>query len=373
MMSKKVFSLLAAATICLLLSSGCAPPPAEPVVTKVEPKEPTITVVEPKEPTITVVEPKEPTIPTPPEEVPKPPAAEPVTLALKFTAQDSTTYRVITEGKRNVSFEGTLSADRTLKGGETGDRAELVFTQQIQGVNEKGNGIAKVTIKELKYMAKIKDNTVVDFDSSRQKDGNNPLAKLIGQSYTIEIGPAGQVAAVIDAAEARAAVKGRTSAERRASALLKADAVKDRHSVSALPAAGKNQLRTGDDWSSIKTFDFGLMGAKSYERIFLLKDVGQENGRQVASVEMNAIPTSAGAEQLNQEQPTNAFSKMFDNIDSYTGRLKLDLKAGKIERYVEELRSEWIILDPAATQKTDAEPDALKMTATQFHSIEKID
>ena len=372
----------AAAAICLLLLAGCAPPVEEPVVTEVKPEKPVITKVEPEEqiPEVpakqAVAAPaEEPVMPEvePEKEVPKPPEGEAITLELKFTPQDSTTYKVITEGQRSVQFEGDLAKDTALKGGQTGNKVEMVFTQQIQSVDDKGNAVAKITIKGLKYLAKVKDDTVLDFDSSREENQNNPLAKLIGQSYTIEITPAGQVAAVIDVKEAQAAVRGSTSAHKRALALLESEAIKERHTISTLAVADKSQLHAGDTWSSIKDFSFGLMGARSYEKIYTLKEVKDIDGRQVAIVEMNAIPTSETAEQLHKEQQTSDFSNMFDSTQGYTGQLKLDLTNSKVEKYLEKLQLEWIIVDPSAEQKGDTEPDTLKMAATRLYSLEKID
>jgi len=342
MTSKKIFSWLAAAVICSLIPAGCAPRPEGPGITGVEPGE----------------------LP-----------GEVVTLALKFTPQDSTTYRVITEEKRSVKFEGDLAKEPTLKGGQTGNRAEMTFTRQIESIDDKGKAVAKITIKGVKYLAKVKDNTVLDFDSSRAGDQNKPLAKLIGQSYTIGITPAGQVTEVIDVEQAQAAVSGGTLGATTASALLRPDAIKQRHTILALAAADKNQLRTGDNWSSIKNFSFGLMGAKSYEKIYTLKEVKDIDGRRIAIVEMNAIPTSAAAEQLNQEEAVNALSQIFGSGETYTytGQLKLDLTEGKVEKYLEELQLEWLMMDPSAKQTGDKEPDALKMTAIRLHSLEKID
>jgi len=116
------------------------------------------------------------------------------------------------------------------------------------------------------------------------------------------------------------------------------------------------------------------MGSKSYEKIYTVKEIIYQNKRKVAIIEMNAIPSSEMAEQLHKEQAPAIFSKMFDNpVDTYSGRLELDLTAGKVEKYLEELRSEWVAVDPTAGQKADKEPTAVKMSATRLYSLEKID
>ena len=362
MMSDKIFGWLApplrgaglvTVVICsLLLTAGCAPLAEEAAKPEVEPKE--------EKPKVVVKEVK------PEEEKPT------VELALKFTPQDSTAYKLTMEAQRRIEWEGPLPDKTAFKGGQTGNTIEMTFTQKIQRVDDKGNALAEITIEELKYLSIIRDNAALDFDSSREKDKNNPMAKLIGQSYTIEIAPTGKVTKVIDVKQAQAALKGSSSANKAALALLSPDIIKKRHGTLALPDADKNQLRTGDNWSSIKTFSFGMMGSKSYEKIYTLKEIKDTNGRRIIIVEMNAIPTSDTAEQLDKEG-ISGLSKMFDNIETYTGRLKLDLTTGKIEKYLEKLQSEWIAVDPLAGQKDDKEPAALKMTAIRLYRLEKID
>ncbi len=341
MVLKKIFSWLATVVICsLLLTAGCAPLAEEAAKPEVE------------------------------EQMPKAVAPEAATLALKFTTQDSTTYKLTMEAQRSIEWEGPLPDETTFRGGQTGNRIEMTFTRQIQSVDDNGNAVAEITIEGLKYLSIIRDNPVLDFDSSREKDKNSPVARLIGQSYTIKIAPTGKVTEVIDIRQAQAAVKGSSSANKAALTLLSPDVIKKRHGTLTLPDADKNQLRTGDNWSSIKTFSFGMMGSKSYEKIYTLKEIRDTGGRRIIIVEMNAVPTLE--EQLDKEI-ADGFSKMFDNIETYTGRLKLDLTAGKIEKYLEKLQSEWIAVAPLAGQEDDKEPAALKMTAIRLYHLEKID
>ena len=247
----------------------------------------------------------------------------------------------------------------------------MTFTQRIQSVDDKGNAVAQIAIKELKYLGKVKDNVVMDFDSTREKDVNSPLYKLIGQSYTIELAPAGQVLRVIDAAQAKAAAESDTAAGKTALVLLSPDVIKERHMVPGIPAADKNQVRTGDNWSSIRTYSFDMMGPKSYERIYTLKEVKDQNNRKVAIAEMKAVPSTEMAEELHKEQAAGLFSKMFDNTETYSGQLKLNLDSGKIEECLEKLQTEWVVVDPKP--EAGKEPAALRMTATRLYSIEKID
>jgi len=368
-MSDKTSSFIAAAVVCLLLlMMGCIYITEETTKPKAESKEKISTGVAP-----------------PAEEIAKPeaefekqkaetPTEKAVTLALKFVPQDSTAYRVITEAEKSVMWEGPLSEKPSdFKGGHTASRIEMTFIQRIQSIDDKCNAVAEITIKQLKYLAKVRDNVVLDFDSSREKDRDNLLSKLIGQSYTIELSPAGRVLKILDVNEARAAVKGDSSAHQTASALLSDDTIKQRHAILALPVIEKNQLHKGNTWSDIESLSFGMMGSQSYEKVYTLKEIKDTDNHQLAIVGMNAIPSSEKAEQLHKEHATGLFSKLFDNTETYTGELKLDLTAGKIEKYIEELRTEWVAIDPFAEQQDDKEPAALKMAATRLYHIEKID
>ncbi len=135
-----------------------------------------------------------------------------IRLALKFSPADSTTYRVALENDKSVQWEGGASKPEGFQGGHTGNKMEITFAQQIQRVDDQGNATARITIKALKYLVTIKNNVTLDFDSSRQEDRSNPLSQLIGQSYTIEITPSGEVSKVPDTGDALAAVKGDSAA-----------------------------------------------------------------------------------------------------------------------------------------------------------------
>ncbi len=154
--------------------------------------------------------------------------------------------------------------------------------------------------------------------------------------------------------------------------MLSPEAIKEQHSIPALPTINKKQLVPGKKWSDIKTFSFGPLGSKSFERIFEIREINRISGRQIIVAQMNAVLSTAGAKELYKEQSTGVFSSMIDNTETYTGQLELDMKSGQIEKYTEEFRSDWIAVDPLAT-KQEKEPDMLRMSATRIHIIERID
>jgi len=302
-----------------------------------------------------------------------PGAGEAATFAFKFAPGDSTSYKLIMESEDRVAFEGAIAEGPGFKGGCNRTEVEMTFSQQIQSVGDNGNAVAKITVRNLKYLSKRDEKSVLDFDSTGGKGRDNPFAKLIGQSYTIEIAPDGRVKRVLDVKQARAAVSGSQPANKAASRLLTPDAIKKIHGTLVLPQAGKGRLQPGQSWSSVKVFDYRMLGTASYERIYTVKEIKKQDGRQTAIVRMNAIPSSGQAEDLRKEQAMHAFSDMFDKTQTYTGQLELDLSSGKVETYAEELQSQWLMVDPQAEQKADKEPDAVRMGVVRFYSLEKID
>jgi hypothetical protein len=290
-----------------------------------------------------------------------------VKLALKFTPGDSTTYKVTTETTRKAAWEGLDTRKPTsFKGGQSGNKIELTFSQNILSTDKKGNAIAKITIEKLKYLTKVTDNIVLDFDSTKDKDQNNPLHKLIGQSYKIEITPSGQVANIVDTNDALTAIS--DSPNRTAIQLLSAGAITARHTIPALPAGDKTQFNVGDSWEVVKNISFDQMGVKSFGKTYTLEDIQGSNNRRIAVIRMNAIPSAKHAKELYQSQ---ALPFPHDSTDTYSGLLKLDFLGGKVEEYNEKLTTEWIIIDPASKNKEM--PDSIKMSALQSYSIERID
>jgi hypothetical protein len=332
----------------LLLTAGCTKPAQEPAQTKAEPQKAAAARAESEE---------------------QKPA---VKLALKFTPSETTTYRVITENDKSVEWEGPHpTKPKGFTGGHTGNKIETTFTQQIQNTDDKGNAVAKITIKQLKYQTTIKNDIVTDFDSSSDIDKDNPLNKLIGQSYIIEMTASGQVSRLIDANDVRAAVRGTSAADKTAANLLSLKAITERHTIRSLPDADKNQLRAGENWSSIENLSFDMMGLKSYEKIYTLEEIKEMDNRRIAIARMQAVPSAEYAKELHKEQSASFFANFSDNTETYTGELKMDLTSGKIEECHEKLITEWLIVDP--NPKENEQPAALKMAAVRSYIIEKID
>jgi hypothetical protein len=328
----KICRWLASIVVCsLLLAAGCAPAGKEVAKPKVKP-------------------------------------GKVATVALKFSPQDLTTYKVITEAERTIKWEGSVPKEPTFKGGRNYDKSEITFDQEIQSVDDNGNATAKITVKELKYSSIAKDRPAFEFDSSKPKDPNHPLARLIGQSYTIKIAPSGEVIEVIDKKEAETAARKGSVPPGVALRMLHRETIKERHGTLLLPAPDKNRLHTGDNWSITRTFSFGILGSESYEKIYTLNQIKDQDNRRVAIIKMNAIPAS----ETPKEQTTELL-KRADNTKTYAGELELDLTAGKVKKYLEKLHQEWTTDFPSTEKGANKGPAILTMGTTILYSIEKID
>lgn len=288
-----------------------------------------------------------------------------VQLALKFTPNDSTTYKVTAEAGRQAIWEGLPEKKPAeFKGGHSGNKMEMIFEQHIESINDSGNAIAKITIKKLIYQTEVTDRLVLDFDSTRKDDLKGPLGELIGKSYTIEITPTGQVSKIIDVNDIMDTISNGEPADKTAIKLLSVSAIKARHTIPGLPT-GREEFEPGQSWDDAKSFYFDQMGTKSYSKTYTLEDIKDSGKHRVAVIRMNAIPS---AEQVKEEPVTLPFP--FDNTETYTGRTKLNLAEGKVEQSSEKLLTEWIIIDPASAE--NEKPDAIKMSALQSFNIERI-
>jgi hypothetical protein len=343
------------------------PEPEKPVETKPEPEKPVETKPEPEKPVETKPEPEKPVETKPEPEMP------PVKLALKFEPNDISTYKVTMEAQKSVMWEGPEpSKPSAFKGGQTSNRSEITFTQQIKTVDEEGNAVAQITIKNMKYLAKVRDEVVIDFDSTREKDKADPMHGLIGQSYSITLTPAGQVVAVTGTGNALAAIKGAAATAKTARSLIGGAVVKQRHSIPALPQPEKSTVKKGDGWSALKDFDFGMLGGKTYERIYKLDTIEDSDKGKLVVARMDAVPSVEKTDD-GQAQSTGLLSKLFDNTEEYTGKLTMNLETGKVAKYREQLKSVWLAVDPESAKKPDEEPAALRMKAMRLYEIEMID
>jgi len=327
---------------------------------------PRVETVPSEEPAVTA-EPVEPTPQIKPEQPPVP-------LRLTFVPGQTATYKVTTEIEKSMVWEGdTSQKPREFTGGATGSRITITFEQQVQEVDEKGQGLLEVTIKSLTYLGRVRSKVVLDFDSSRAEDQDRPLAKLIGQSYKIKMTPKGMVLSMIDMAAIRQAVQGDLPENRTALRLISDSRVKERHEVTALTCLDAETVSLEDRWSDVKKFSFDWMGFKAYERVYTLEKIGPSEGASMATIEMRGIPSSSLAAEMAQSKPTNPFAGMTDSTGSYDGRLDLNLDTRQVQRSIEALKVQWLMVDPRSAQNEVVSPALLRIQAKQVYELERLD
>jgi hypothetical protein len=299
------------------------------------------------------------------------PSGPAVELALKFVPGQAATYKLTTESYKSVEWKGDESAKPAqFTDGRTGSHVELTFEQRVQQVQDDGNAVLEITIRSVKDVIESVNKVVLDFDSALPADSDSPLTALVGKSYQVKMSPQGQVLEISNVEPVRKALQGVLPGHRVAARLLSDDEIRNRHEIVALSALKDRQARPGQTWSSIKSFSFDDLGAKTYERVYTLKEVQQDKSR-AAVVEMKAIPSAAQAEQWQKQQTVNPFAGMSDNTDDYEGRLVLDLDRGQVREYVEQMQNEWVIADQTALQT--GRPVGIKMAARRLYRLEQVE
>jgi hypothetical protein len=304
---------------------------------------------------------------------PKPvarPAAKPAgkeVLALKFTEGDMDRYKSTSETSKDYSYEQPSKQES--KKEHSGVLSEVIFTQRVKHVGQDGSAIAEIQIDGLKYYSVVSKDVKFDFDSSREGSGSEPLARLIGQTYTIRMLPDG-TAKLVDAAKALTRVRAGLAAKV-AERLLSEQLVVPRHSVPALLGRSQSPLKNGQRWSVIEKGPESMLQVREYNKAYKVTDIMQERGQRVAVVQMNA----KAIEIVDEEgKSTNFFKEVFKGAENYggQGRLIFNVDTGKVNKSSEKLEASWMATDPDYKEEGGSGPDVLLMSFTQSHSLERL-
>ncbi|HSV26750.1 MAG TPA: hypothetical protein VLH60_02555, partial [Sedimentisphaerales bacterium] len=153
-------------------------------------------------------------------------------LAMQYELGQTGTYNMVFESWRTAKFEGPeLSKEPQLRSGRTGGCLQMQFTQEITAVNPDGSAIARITIKSLKYDAEVSSEVTHAFDSAGNI--NDPMANLVGKSYTIRLMPNG-TAVADDMTAVRGAIAGGVARDL-ITVLFSDMEVARMHTIAALP------------------------------------------------------------------------------------------------------------------------------------------
>jgi hypothetical protein len=168
------------------------------------------------------------------------------------------------------------------------------------------------------------------------EDQNSPFARLIGQSYTIEINPLGYVTGVFNLRPARLAVRGPTPAHAEALDLVSPPDIFLRHGYFSLPGSDVQSLSVGDRWRGFQQFTLKApgtdtkLGTQRFEKIYRLENVEKQSVGSIAEVDFEGSPLT------RRTQDSRPADIPFLSC-SYIGGAKFNLDAGRVEGYVEHL------------------------------------
>ena len=307
----------------------------------------------------------------------RPVQVQEASLALAFKPGQVTTYHLVTERHRQVVVRGVARGQVSeVPSGSTGTRMEMTYTQSVQGVDPNGRALLDIRIDGLVVHTEQVGDLLIDFDSAKPADANQPLARLIGRGYQAELTPHGQIIRIMGVGNARMAVAADqgTAQGKAAAGLLSDQSIRDRHSVAALMTSGAGPYRSGQSWRQVRTVSFDNLGSKSFEKVYTFRGLERAQGRSVAVIDLEGVLSSKGAAQAYQsEDQARALTERFDTSFTYTGQCRLDLGAGQVEEANEVLQVQWIALDPRAkVDNTQGEPNSIVMTSTQGFHLQRV-
>ncbi len=317
---------------------------------------------------------------------PEPPAApaEPnetaaraatVTLSLEFEPGTKTRYRVTTEAVMALEGPETAVQDNasTAPLPKMSEASEVVFAQEILGPapGDANTAVALVTIEQVRYVRTSSGQPDLAFDSRGPADPNSPFARLIGQTYTIEINLLGYVPGVFNLAPARLAVRGPTPAHAAALELVSPPAIFLRHGFFTLPGPDVGSLTAGDRWRGLQQFTLkapatglGPLGTYRFEKIYRMERVEQRPTGAVAVVDFVGSPVPRRA-------PDGRLVEVPLLSCLYGGSGEFNLDAGRVERYVEHLEVRTSLPAPGSSASGDL--DGRSVSATRFCRVQRLD
>ena len=314
---------------------------------------------------------------------------EKIKLSLNFEPGTKTRYRVTTEAV--TAMEGPESADQENASiasfPKVSESSEVVFTQEILGPlpgfpfrkkmakwdspEDVNTVVALITIDQVRYMCKSSGQPDLAFDSREPADQNSPFAKLIGQSYTIEIDPFGYVPGIFNLRPARLAVRGPTPAHAAALDLVSPSTIFLRHGYFSLPGPDAGSLNGGGRWRGVQQFtlrasgtEMNRLGTHRFEKNYRLENVEQqpEGNMAVVVFEGSPIPRRT-TDSLSVEVPFLSCS--------YVGGGEFNVDAGRIEDYLEHL--EMRIPLPGTGSMPAENPEGSVVIATRHSWVQRLE
>ncbi|HUU20392.1 MAG TPA: hypothetical protein VMW72_24805 [Sedimentisphaerales bacterium] len=301
--------------------------------------------------------------------------SEKITFSLEFEPGTKTRYRVTSEAVTAMENPETAFKDKasTTPFSKVSESSEVVFTQEILGpVPEDTNTVvALVTIEQVRYVRTSSRQPDLVFDNQESADQNSPFAKLISQTYTIEISPLGYVPGVFNLRTARLAVRGPTPAHAVALDLVSPPAIFARHGSFSLPGPDVGPLAVGGRWRGVQQvtlkapgMDMDRLGTHRFEKIYQLESVEQRSVGAVAVVVFVGSP-------VPRRIPDSRLVDVPFLSCSYVGGGEFNLDVGLVENYLEQLE---VRMPLTGTESPPLEGSEGRIViATRFCRIQRLD
>jgi len=292
-------------------------------------------------------------------------------VALQFTPESTASYEVTTEVTKDFRFEQP-TMDK-LREEQTKTLIRVGYTQTVTDVDDQGVANCAVTIDRLSVYMTNKNEERLVFDSANEADRGNPLMRLIGQRYTVRISPKGKVVGFDSQAAQKAVTAGFEG--RLAERLVNEEGLRERHQIPALWGINVDSVAVKKSWRQVEPSPPGLLSPKSFEKVYTLKGIETQNGRNVAVIEMNAMESAEPAPdqgQISAAAGMGFFARMFDSQDDYTGKLLLDMENGDVLEYDETLISTYLAQEMPSNAPEGAAPDTLIMRFTHRISMKQL-
>lgn len=275
-----------------------------------------------------------------------------VQVSQQFTPQTTDTYEVATTTTKDFKFE--QPALEKVRQEETSTSVRMTFDQRIDKVDENGSAEAAITIRDLACRVVKQNEVQIDYDSRRETDRQNPLQKLIGQSYTVRLSPDGKAEALEISTVKTSNIPGQEG--RLAANLFTKEEVSKRHEILALPDPG-TPVKIGTTWERIVPSPQGMLASKNFRKVYTVKDIQRTENGKIATIEMNASESAASADAAGGSM--GIFAKMLDTEVQYTGKMTMNLDTGKVLDYNETLISSHTAQEMNPKAKPEQGPDTL--------------
>jgi len=275
--------------------------------------------------------PKPPVVPAEPTEAAA--QSEKIILSLELEPGTKTHYRVTAEAVTTVEGPETALQTNTSTApfAKVSETSEVAFTQEILGpASGDSNAVAAlVTIDQVRYVRRSSGQADLAFDSQKPADQKSPFARLIGQTYTIEIHPLGYVTGTFNLRPARLAVRGPSPAHAAALDLVSPPAIFLRHGYFSLPGPDVGSLAVG-----------GL-----------------------------AVVVFAGSPRPKRTTDGGLAEVPFLSC-SYVGGAEFNLDAGRVEGCLEHMEVRMPL--PASGSPSVEDPEGRIIVATRYRSVQRL-